>query len=47
MGDKYDDKISYPVLLNEAIQGLKISPKGVYIDATFGGEVILKLFWKC
>ena len=26
-----------PVLLNEVIQGLKISPKGVYIDATFGG----------
>ena len=26
-----------PVLLHEAIHGLKISPKGVYIDATFGG----------
>ena len=26
-----------PVLLNEAIHGLKISPKGVYVDATFGG----------
>ena len=26
-----------PVLLNEVIEGLKISPKGVYIDATFGG----------
>ena len=30
-------KFHSPVLLNEAIQGLKISPKGVYIDATFGG----------
>ena len=30
-------KFHNPVLLNEAIQGLKISPKGVYIDATFGG----------
>ena len=26
-----------PVLKDEAIKGLKISPKGVYIDATFGG----------
>lgn len=26
-----------PVLLHEAIHGLKINPKGVYIDATFGG----------
>ena len=30
-------KFHNPVLLNEAIQGLKISPKGVYVDATFGG----------
>ena len=30
-------KFHSPVLLNEAIQGLKISPKGVYVDATFGG----------
>ena len=26
-----------PVLLDEVIHGLRISPKGVYIDATFGG----------
>lgn len=26
-----------PVLKDEAIKGLKISPKGVYVDATFGG----------
>ena len=30
-------KFHSPVLLNEAIQGLKISPNGVYVDATFGG----------
>ena len=30
-------KFHSPVLLNEAIQGLKISPSGVYVDATFGG----------
>ncbi len=30
-------KFHSPVLLNEAIQGLKISSKGVYVDATFGG----------
>ena len=30
-------KFHNPVLLNEAIQGLKISPSGVYVDATFGG----------
>ncbi|MAC62353.1 MAG: 16S rRNA (cytosine(1402)-N(4))-methyltransferase [Flavobacteriaceae bacterium] len=30
-------KFHNPVLLNEAIQGLKISPNGVYVDATFGG----------
>jgi len=26
-----------PVLLEECIKGLKINPKGIYIDATFGG----------
>ena len=26
-----------PVLLNESIEGLKIKPGGVYVDATFGG----------
>lgn len=33
------DEIKYhiPVLLNEAIDGLKIEKGGVYIDATFGG----------
>ena len=30
-------KFHNPVLLNEVIQGLKISPNGVYVDATFGG----------
>ena len=26
-----------PVLLNEAIEGLKINPSGIYVDCTFGG----------
>ena len=26
-----------PVLLNECIEGLNIKPKGIYVDATFGG----------
>ena len=26
-----------PVMLEEAIQGLKINPDGVYVDVTFGG----------
>ena len=26
-----------PVLLHDAVNGLKIIPKGVYVDATFGG----------
>lgn len=26
-----------PVLLNEALQGLKIRPEGIYVDVTFGG----------
>ena len=32
-------KSSYhlPVLLGESINGLKVYPKGVYVDATFGG----------
>ena len=32
-------KSSYhlPVLLEESINGLKVYPKGVYVDATFGG----------
>ena len=32
-------KIIYhkPVMLEEAIQGLKIDPDGVYVDVTFGG----------
>ena len=32
-------KSSYhlPVLLEESINGLKVNPKGVYVDATFGG----------
>ncbi len=30
-------KYHVPVLLNESIEGLSINPKGIYIDATFGG----------
>ena len=26
-----------PVLLHESVEGLNINPKGIYIDATFGG----------
>ena len=26
-----------PVLLNECVEGLNISPEGTYVDATFGG----------
>ncbi|MBT4774503.1 MAG: 16S rRNA (cytosine(1402)-N(4))-methyltransferase RsmH [Crocinitomicaceae bacterium] len=26
-----------PVLLHDAVDGLKINPKGIYVDATFGG----------
>ena len=26
-----------PVMLEEAVQGLKIDPDGVYVDVTFGG----------
>lgn len=37
-----------PVLLNECIQGLKINPKGIYVDGTMGGaghssEIVKKL----
>ncbi|MBN2481738.1 MAG: 16S rRNA (cytosine(1402)-N(4))-methyltransferase RsmH [Bacteroidales bacterium] len=35
-----------PVLLNESIDGLNVHPKGIYVDATYGGggysEIILK-----
>ena len=40
MGGKIKkNKMSYhkPVLLNESVNGLKINPKGVGADATFGG----------
>ena len=30
------NKLHQPVLLNEVIQGLRIDPQGIYIDATFG-----------
>lgn len=30
-------KYHIPVLLNESIEGLNIHPKGIYVDATFGG----------
>ena len=30
-------KYHVPVLLNESIEGLNIHPKGIYVDATFGG----------
>ena len=33
-----------PVLLHETVDGLNIKPNGVYVDVTFGGEVILKKF---
>ena len=26
-----------PVMLYEAVQGLKINPDGIYVDVTFGG----------
>ena len=26
-----------PVLLNDAVKGLKIKPEGIYVDVTFGG----------
>ena len=37
-----------PVLLNECVEGLNISPAGTYVDATFGGggharEIINKI----
>tara|TARA_B110000444_G_scaffold252335_2_gene281510 strand:+ start:150 stop:1046 length:897 start_codon:yes stop_codon:yes gene_type:complete len=35
-----------PVLLNECIEGLKIKPKGVYVDVTFGGGGHSKLILK-
>ena len=30
-------KYHVPVLLNESVEGLNIHPKGIYVDATFGG----------
>ena len=35
-----------PVLLNECIEGLNIKPKGIYVDATFGGGGHSKLIVK-
>jgi len=35
-----------PVLLHESVHGLKIDPKGVYVDATFGGGGHSKLILK-
>ena len=26
-----------PVMLAECVEGLKINPEGIYVDATFGG----------
>ena len=31
------DQYHIPVLLHDAVDGLKINPKGVYVDVTFGG----------
>jgi len=31
------DTYHIPVLLNESVDGLKIKPKGIYVDATYGG----------
>ena len=31
-----------PVLLNQSIDGLDIKPDGIYVDATYGGAVILQ-----
>lgn len=40
------DTYHIPVLLNECINGLNVRPKGIYVDATYGGggysDVILK-----
>ena len=47
MGDNMMTKFHSPVLLNEAIQGLKISPKEFMLMRHLVVEVILKLFWKC
>lgn len=33
-----------PVLLHESVDGLNIHPEGIYVDVTFGGEVILERF---
>lgn len=33
MGDTYHR----PVMLTESIEGLKVNPEGIYVDATFGG----------
>ena len=37
MGDQMKTIYHKPVMLEEAIQGLKIDPDGVYVDVTFGG----------
>ena len=43
MGIKMRTIYHKPVMLEEAIQGLKINPDGVYVDVTFG-VVIPKLY---
>lgn len=38
-----------PVLFNETMEALKVTPGGTYIDGTTGGEVILQEYargWK-
>ena len=32
-----DNYVHVPVLLNEAIDGLRIKPDGIYVDCTMGG----------
>ena len=37
MGDKVETIYHKTVLLHEAVEGLNINPKGIYVDVTFGG----------